>query len=177
MKIATGIAGLQVIGLLHEPAETRVGARGRIRLALRELVASTLQIDVARVAIESLPGHAPVLLVDGAPVPAGISLAHDGWISVAAYHAQGAVGIDVMQVQVTSDWYDVARDYLGPAALALLAATSDELRATAFARAWTAREASLKCWGRGLIEWSEPSDRCRLATISVAQGYVATVAV
>ena len=176
MSGGTGIAGLHVVSILHEQSQTRSGARAQIRLALREMVAGALKLDVARVAIEAVAGSAPRLLVDGAPFPAGISLAHDGWISVAACYEHGAVGVDVMQVQATADWYNVARDYLGPQALDVLVCARESGRALAFAQAWTAREAHLKCLGLALSEWTALPNVARVEEIAVPAGYVAMVA-
>jgi 4'-phosphopantetheinyl transferase len=176
MSGGTGIAGLHVVSILHEQSQTRSGAREQIRQALREMVAGVLKLDVARVAIDAVPGSAPRLLVDGAPVAAGISLAHDGWISVAAWYEHGAVGVDVMQVQATADWYNVARDYLGPQALDALVCTRESGRALAFAQAWTAREAHLKCLGLALAEWTALPAVARTEEITVPAGYVAMVA-
>lgn len=176
MNRLTAIAGLQVVHLQHGQAQTRIGARAEIRLALRQMVAAARQLDVERIAIEAAAGSAPRLLVDGRPDAAGISLAHDGWISIAAYYVHGPVGIDVMQVQATHDWYNVARDYLGPRALDLLARSSDAERAQAFAQAWSGHEAHLKCLGLGLSEWSELPAIARLQQVAVPPGYVAMVA-
>jgi 4'-phosphopantetheinyl transferase len=177
MKSMTDIAGLHVVCIVHEQSQTRAGARERIRLALRELVAGQLRLDLEQIAIQSAPGHAPLLLVAGEPSPAGISLAHDGWISIAAYHEHGPVGVDVMQVQHTADWYDVARDYLGPDVLGMLVATREAERPAAFAQAWTAREASLKCLGKALSEWSELPGSCNVHAVAVPSGHVGMVAI
>ena len=176
MSGGTGIAGLHVVSILHEQSQTRSGARAQIRLALREMVAGALKVDLARVAIDAIPGSAPRLLVDGALFPAGISLAHDGWISVAAWYEHGAVGVDVMQVQATADWYNVARDYLGPQALDVLVCARESGRALAFAQAWTAREAHLKCLGMALAEWTALPAVARIEDVAVPAGYVAMVA-
>ena len=177
MSAAADIAGLQVVSIVHDQSQTRSGARERIRLALREMVARELAIDIERVAIRSVAGQAPLLAVDGAVSAAGVSLAHDGWISVGAYHAHGPIGVDVMQVQHTADWYSVAHDYLGPDVLGQLVATREAERPVAFAQAWTEREATLKCLGLALSEWTALPDSCTVKSITVPPGYVGMVAV
>jgi 4'-phosphopantetheinyl transferase len=176
MTAAADIAGLQVVSIVHDQSQTRSGARERIRLALRDMVAATLNLGAERVAVASAPGTVPRLLVDGQPSTAGISFGHDGWISIAAYYAHGTVGVDVMQVRATADWHDVARDYLGPEALTKLVRTPDAQRAHAFAQAWTAHEAHLKCLGLALSEWTALPAVDQIAETAVPAGYVGTVA-
>lgn len=176
MSGVSAIAGLHVVSLLHDQAQTRSGARTQIRLALQELVARTLAIDAERITLDSVAGSAPRLLVDGAPSAGGVSIAHDGWISIVAWYAHGTVGVDVMQVQDTADWHDVARDYLGAQALETLTRTPDAGRALAFAQQWTAHEAHLKCLGLPLAEWTAlPAVDC-IEAAAVPPGYVAMVA-
>jgi 4'-phosphopantetheinyl transferase len=92
----------------------------------------------------------------------------------------GAVGIDVMQITDVPDWEAVARDYLGPACAAALARVPAPARAAAFARAWSEREARLKCLGRQLAEWRADDDAhlatCRCLALAVPDGYVGTLA-
>jgi 4'-phosphopantetheinyl transferase len=177
MRFAANIAGVAVVGMLHGQTQSRAGAREQIRLALREMVADALSVDLGRIDIASVAGQRPVLTLDGMAGTAGISLAHDGWISIAAYNALGPVGVDVMQVQYTADWYNVAQDYLGPDVLGTLVATREAERPEAFALAWTAREATLKLHGLALSEWTELKAECALHAIAVPPGYVGKVAV
>jgi 4'-phosphopantetheinyl transferase len=177
MKFVANIAGVSIVGMLHGPAQSRAGAREQIRLALREMVADIVNVDVVRVDIAAVAGQAPVLTLDGVAGTAGISLAHDGWISIAAYNPAGPVGVDVMQVQYTADWYNVAQDYLGPEVLGVLVATREAERPEAFALAWTSREATLKLRGLALSEWTELGGECAVHAIAVPPGYVGKVAV
>lgn len=168
---------VQLACIAHPAGTTRVQARERARTALRELVASTLQLDVERITLACDAGSAPRLLVDALATPGGVSLAHEGLLSLAAFHAHGAVGVDVMRVQLTDDWHSVARDYLGPQAAAMLAATAPEIRAQAFTQAWTEREACLKCLGLGLAEWTALPALFDTETVNAAPGYIGTLAV
>lgn len=168
---------VQLVSLVHAPGTQRAQARARIRTALRELAAQQLQLGIERIALQCAPGAAPRLLVDGAASIASVSLAHDGLLSVAAFHAHGPVGIDVMQVQHTDDWQRVARDYLGPRVLAMLGAAAPPERALRFAGAWTEREACLKCLGLGLAEWAELPGQFHTQALNLPAGYAGTVAV
>jgi 4'-phosphopantetheinyl transferase len=110
-----------------------------------------------------------------------VAISHDGELSLAAFRLDsGPVGIDVMQVTDVPDWEAVARDYLGPDCAAALGHVPAAARADAFARAWSEREARLKCMGMPLAEW-DAAETSRLAactcrTIALPAGYVGTVA-
>ena len=162
--------GVLVIGI--EAAMTRMDARLRIRLAVREAVAKWLDID--SVSVESESGHAPRLLVAGRA--AWLSISHEDGISLAAIHLHGPVGIDVMRVVAVPDWLAVATDYLGPQVASELSACAEAQRPLALAQAWTAREAALKHAGRALAEWDGAAIDCRLQTLAAPPGYVATLA-
>jgi 4'-phosphopantetheinyl transferase len=177
VNIASGVPGLHLVCLTHGPEQTRTDARAQIRLALQNMVAEQLNVNVERVAITSTPGEAPQLLLDAMPHAGGISLAHDGNKSIAAWYAHGAVGIDIMQVQDTPDWRQVAGDYLGPGVLAELGNAPDAERPRAFARAWTQREACLKYLGQPLSEWTALPEICSFHRLDFAADYAATVAI
>jgi 4'-phosphopantetheinyl transferase len=72
-----------------------------------------------------------------------------------AVNLDGPIGVDVVHASAPDDWQAVARDYLGPQALALGAA--------GFAPAWAALEARLKCCGLDLHEWSAEREQRLLA--------------
>lgn len=144
----------------------RAAARLAIRAALRAGLAAAGAIAPDRVHLDTAPGRAPrARLDDGAPAgrTAWLAISHDGALSVAAWRFDGPVGIDIMQVQPVPDWQSLARDYLGPAAGAALAALPASAIPAAFAQAWSAHEARIKCLGRALEEW-------RIADAAVLQG-------
>lgn len=157
-------------------------ARLAIRRALREALAAMAHLPPEAVVIGSGPGRAPTVAF-AAPMritAPGISISHDGTLSLAAINLRGPVGVDLMLEQDIPDWRAVAADYLGPAELARLAALPPQQRAGALARAWTGREARLKCLGLQLAEWSPrcPANDERLASLPVdlPAGYAGTVA-
>ena len=164
--------GVLVIGIAAVLPRTE--ARQRIRAAVRAAAAQWLKMDIESISLESMPGQPPRLLLAGRA--AGLSLTHDEGISLAAVHLHGAVGIDVMRVQDIPDWFNLARDYLGPQAADALAACPDAQRPLRLAQAWTAREAALKCAGLQLMEWNEMSLNCNVQHIALQDGFVAMLA-
>jgi len=167
-----------IVGVRGQP--DRATARRTIRSALLAALAEASGLPAASIRLCGTPGAAPsALLDDGRRI--GLSISHDGDLSVAALRLDGgAVGIDLMQVTAIPDWQDVARDYLGPASAAALAAMPANARAAAFARAWSEREARLKCRGFQLVEWRAVDEAllaaCRCRPLAVPDGYVGTLA-
>lgn len=164
--------GVLVIGIVPPPS--RMQARTHLRQAVREAAAQWLKMDIESISLESTPGDPPRLLLAGRA--AGLSLTHDEGMSLAAVHLHGAVGIDVMRVQDIPDWFNLARDYLGPQVEQELAACPDALRPLRLAQAWTAREAVLKCAGLPLAEWNGVVPTCRWQALPLPAPYVASLA-
>lgn len=170
-------ARVDVVGVRGMP--DRATARQTIRTALLAALAEALALPVARIHLGGEPGEAPYARVDdGRHI--NLAISHDGEVSVAALRLDGAVGIDVMRVADVPDWHAVAHGYLGPACAAALADVSAPARAAAFARAWSEREARLKCLGLALAEWRADLDAalaaCRCLPLAVPDGYVAALA-
>lgn len=154
----------------------RDGARQAVRLALRRALADLWKVAPQRLEICSAPGSAPRLARDGAVLAGpGLSISHDEGCSLAAVNLDGAIGVDVMRAQELPDWHAVARDYLGPAQAAALARLAPPHRACAFAQAWSAREADLKCHGLALAEWGAPA-ACRRIALALPDGWCGTLA-
>lgn len=130
----------------------RSEARAAARLAARQALAGQLGQSLDAVQLHAPPGQPPRVL--GWP-DIGLSFSHEAGISLVAVNLDGPVGVDVVQATATDDWQAVARDYLGPQALALGAA--------GFATAWAALEARLKCCGLDLQEWSAEREQRLLA--------------
>lgn len=164
-------------------AADRDAARRTIREALSAALADVTNYSTADILVCGTPGEAPYALLGGDPASHRVELAisHDGELSVAAFRLDGGpVGIDVMQVTDVPDWEAVARDYLGPDCAAALGHVPAAARAEAFARAWSEREARLKCLGMPLAEWdAAESSRlagCTCREIALPAGYVGMVA-
>jgi 4'-phosphopantetheinyl transferase len=166
-----------VIGVRGQP--DRATARRTIRAALVDALAQAGNLPAARIRLRGTPGEAPYALLGARRI--SLSISHDGDLSVAAFRLDGgAVGIDLMQVADIPDWQAVAHDYLGPACAAALARLPAPARAAAFARAWSEREARLKCRGRQLAEWRSGDDAglaaCPCLALAVPDGYVGALA-
>jgi 4'-phosphopantetheinyl transferase len=183
LKALRGAQALTVIHVTTPNTEIRNEAREHLRAALRELLAALLQQPAVTLPLVSQPGQALVLDLPGRPI--GLSVSHAPGLSVAAVHRHGAVGVDVMRIADGADWMPdwetVARDYLGPQAQARIANVTTDQRPYAFAREWTALEASLKCLGIGLTEWTPALERrlagCMVTTLDVPLGLCGAVAV
>lgn len=170
-------AAAHVIGVRGQP--DRPTARRTIRTALLDALGAASGLPPARIRLGGAPGEAPYALLDDGRVQ--LTISHDGDLSVAAWRADGGgVGIDLMRVADVPDWQAVARDYLGPDAADALARVPPPARAAAFARAWSAREARLKCLGLPLTEWRAEEDArlaaCTCRPLAVPAGYVGTLA-
>jgi len=133
-------------------SSSRPEARAAARLAARQALAALLGQPPDAVQLHAPPGQPPQVL--GRP-DIGVSFSHEAGLSLVAVNLDGPVGVDVVQASAPDDWLAVARDYLGPQALALGAA--------GFAPAWAALEAQLKCCGFDLDEWSAEREQRLLA--------------
>ena len=162
-----GGTGLTVIGRETPLTASRAEARVAIRQALTQTLAAFFKQPTTAVTLVSRPGQALRVMVPGAG-PVQVSISHMAGFSLAAIRIGGAVGVDVMAAQapLLPGWELVALDYLGPQAAAALHRTAPAEQATAFAQAWVAWEARLKCLGLGLTEWT-PSLALRLSACDV----------
>jgi 4'-phosphopantetheinyl transferase len=179
-SVADISAGAVVVGIQGQ------GQREAARRTIREEVVSSLValtgLAAERIHLHAAPGEAPYALLEdhGVRRRAALSISHDGELSLAAIRFDGDVGIDVMRVVDFPDWQAVARDYLGPALAASLSALAPARRAAAFARAWSEREARLKCLGVQLGEWNTAGERrlaaCSCTELALPDGYVGFLA-
>lgn len=171
----TGTPCVVVVVALPLPHDLpRAQARQRVREVAQTLIAQRLGCQPADVTLQALPGQAPC--VAGSTI--GVSFAHEPGYSLVAIHEDGAVGVDVVRCTLPPDWEPVARDYLAPATLAHLARLDDSRRRAAFARAWSAREATLKLHGQPLREWCEADAQLRADChpLALPPGWVGTLA-
>lgn len=168
--------GLYVIGV--EGTGERQLARRLTRQALCEALAQLYGLDVAQIMVHFSAGRAPAVSFAGAPHVAapGISISHDGTLSVAAIHQHGLVGVDLMRVRDVPEWQEIARDYLPPHVREQLEIAAPAQRALLLANAWTEQEARLKCHGRQLSEWNGQALPARCRSLALPDGYVGVVA-
>jgi 4'-phosphopantetheinyl transferase len=150
------LAGLLVIQIATDGG--RANARAQLRLVVRQVLCEWLALAPDQIGLTSTPGQAPRLVLCGART-AGLSISHEAGLALAAINLHGRIGVDLMRVPELDGVHDgdeliaVARDYLGPAQAAALAGVAPGRRPMAFAKAWAAHEASLKCRGLALAEW------------------------
>jgi 4'-phosphopantetheinyl transferase len=163
------------------PASRRASARARVREVLRAALGELSGLALTEITIQSTPGRAPAVSYSRPrAITPGISISHDEPLSLAAINLHGPVGVDLLRVQDIPDWRAVAHDYLGPRTAAWLGAQPAACRAAAFARAWSAHEARLKCLGLQLIEWTpglaaELAD-CHCCDLSLPAGFAGALA-
>ena len=164
--------GVVVIGI--EGDGDRPRARVRIREAIHDAL---LALTGDSVTLHGASGAAPWAIgADGKRI--GLSISHEGALSIAAIHLHGAVGVDMLHTQLPADALAVTLDYLGPAAAQALTVADPADRPAAFAAAWTDHEARLKCLGIDLGEWRDDPllATCRVASLELPQGLTGTLA-
>jgi len=167
--------GLYVLTLSTSSGQQRDPARAQIRAAVRAALSQLLSIPAQQINIRSVPGSAPQIEAAGRQI--GCSFSHEEGLSLAALNLHGPIGVDLMKIQAIPDWESVARDYLGPQTCEALRACRPEDRPRAFAQAWTAHEARLKCLGLPLTEWPIPAQTApRLIEVAVPSGWQAALA-
>lgn len=165
--------GLIVIAVDTPETPIRDAARQRLRQALSEVLAEQGIAD--RLIVEA--GRPPRL--ERHP-GIGLSCTHEPGLSLAAIHFNGPVGIDLMRLDAglpdTTEIRQLASDYLGPGMVQRQLADPP-----AFAAAWTAHEASLKCLGLALEEWTpalaEILAQCRCMRLALPASHVGTLCV
>ncbi len=159
------------------PEAERRHARSATREAACGRLAALLGCTPRQLALSDMRGQPPRLHWLGpgaAPGPLAtlrLSLSHAPGVSLLAWHAHGAVGVDLQAVPHhagTAELLRTAALYLGDAARQALArqAPGDEF-ADAFTRRWTLHEARLKCLGQPLCEWT-PALGAALASVRAA---------
>jgi 4'-phosphopantetheinyl transferase len=176
-----GPDGTPLVLMVATPDSTvRDEARVLVRAALRSFLAPLLGCTPAAVPLHLEPGKAPRLDTGSRPVP--LSISHEAGLSLAALRTGGGIGVDLMRGADAGlpDWQTIAHDYLGPDALAMLLGLGLRDRQPAFARAWTRHEASLKCLGLQLQEWSpdlaRELGRCGVSELLLPSPYIGALA-
>lgn len=118
------------------------------RAALRQLLASRSGVDPASVVLALLEHGKPALAAPGEQLHFNIS--HSAGVALMAIAHAAPVGVDVECVREVADAPALAREHFTVAENAELLALPAALRARAFLRGWTRKEACLKAWGLGL---------------------------
>lgn len=162
----------------------RNAARQAIRQAVRSALPALFGVDAAAIGMHAVSGQAPYAMVrsgaHGDERRVALAFSHDEALSVAAIGFDDLVGIDVMRIVDIPDWQALAHDYLGAAVASALAAQAPAERAVALARAWSEREARLKCLGWPIGEWQAGEDAvleaCPCLPLALPDGYLGTLA-
>lgn len=109
--------------------------------------------------ISNIRGQAPKILpVQGKP-PLALSFSYEGAWAAFAWHEGPALGIDLFCLSVSDwqkqpqHWQQLCHDYLGSAQAHHIFSLPKHEQAHAFALAWSAHEAALKCLQQPLQEW------------------------
>ena len=166
----------QATALAANPEDARRAARQQARAALRHALAPLLGCAADDLAVSDARGQPPRLIWTGPhPAPAmgpmGLSISHGPGQSLVAWRMQGPVGVDVQALPRDASADECLRTaalYLGPdEAMALMNQAPDAHFFEAFAQAWAAHEARLKCLGQPLAEWS-PAWAAPLAGLQAA---------
>lgn len=160
----------------------RNAARQAIRQAVRAALYTLFGVEAGAIGMHAVSGQAPYATVRDGAAERRVALAfsHDEALSVAAIGLDGLVGIDVMRISDIPDWQALARDYLGQQVADALAALAPAQRPAALARAWSEREARLKCLGWPIGEWQAGEEAglqgCHCLPLALPDGYVGTLA-
>src|SRR5476649_1584705 len=141
--------GVCVIAVRTENGQQRVRPRQQIRHAVRAVLAELLDIAPAAIHLPDAEGAVPRIVFDDAGAAAARRIAPDDAIGYSISHETGLT----------------------------VAAIAPPQRASALARAWTAREAALKCLGLALQEWTPAALPCQTAEIMLPQGYAGSFSI
>ena len=170
---------ITVISVVTPDTTMRATGRNLIRTALREVLGKHLGQSPETVPLSSTTRQEPALTVQGYPF--GLSVSHEAGLTLAAINRRGPIGIDVMRIQALPDWEPVAVNYLGHYAHQRILAMPALHRPLAFGREWTRVEASLKCLGLGLVEWTsslnQQINRCETIELALPDGLTGTIAI
>lgn len=173
--------GLLVITLQTPATLSRAEARQQIRTAIHTVLASLLACNASEITLFSQAGQPLKLLHPQHNI--GISISHEVGLSLAAFNLHGKVGVDVMAlntVPISPEMNTLATEYLGFTLAEQLNALPPTQQQSAFALAWVAFEASLKCAGQALTEWNtEIANQLsgfNTRTLTLSNGYVGAIA-
>ena len=170
-----------------------VGRRWLVsRAALRELLATELEIDPAEVRLKLGEHGRPGLDASSHSSDLDFNLSHSGELALIGVTRGLRIGVDVERLRPGRDPLRVAGRYFSPAEVAAVKAFPAGERPEAFLRYWTAKEALAKGLGLGLqAPWGELelvrrpggsmapvrlTEEWQLLEIDVPQGYQATLA-
>lgn len=153
-----------------------------LRSTARQIVREVLREILGQVELISGPGQ-PIQIA-GTDRRIGISVSHESGLSLVAINYSGPIGVDLLRVPASplpeEEIAVLARDYLGPDSARRIAELPASAQLMQFAQDWAKHEASLKCLGLGLEEWStalaEKLLPCRTQKLALPAGYTGAMA-
>jgi 4'-phosphopantetheinyl transferase len=173
--------GLLVIALRTSQTTKREEARQRIRIAIQEVLALLLNCPASEIRLLSQAGQAIKLANAGHKT--GLSISHEPGFSLAAINMHGHVGIDLIAIDSIpepAELRKITAEYLGSKVAEYISKQPVESQKEAFAKVWTAFEASLKLKGEALVEWSAARDEqlknFSSIQLNLADGYIGAIA-
>lgn len=176
--------GLVLVSVATPADASRELARQRIRSALSDLLSNNFDIPAAQIQLDHEPGKRPGqhLAVPGHHI--ALSISHEPGLSIAAIcdgRPATTIGIDLLRIAHLPDWRDVAGLYLGEQITASIASAPLTQQASYFAAHWARLEATFKCRGLPLSEWSAQLERelsgCTFSELDLPEGYAGALAI
>ena len=171
----------------------------RCRSALRNLLASYLAVPASEVRFQYLSGGKPQLVALQNPRALQFNVSHSTNMALIAVGSEHRLGVDIETIRADVDTASLAERFFSARERAGLQALPAHLRIPGFFACWTRKEAFLKAIGAGLSfpladfsvtthpDFDPEIEEIRgdagtakqwfLATLNVAEGYRATVAV
>lgn len=140
------------------------------RAILRRILAAYLDRDPASLTFDYGDHGKPRLGAAWDGMALAFNASHSGDAGACAVARDGAVGVDLEEMRENREFLKIARRYFAPDEVRQLTALPADEQHAAFYQCWTAKEALIKAWGRGL---STPLDRF---TVQVAPAETALLA-
>lgn len=172
---------LIVIALDTLPTTLRFQARKLIRIAIKQVLAKILGCTLDEIELTFELGQAPRLSQPKHNI--GLSISHESGLTIAAIHLNGKVGVDLLASKTIPDKGEIetlALEYLGAQTAEHLSRMANLEQKLAFAQAWTAFEARLKCEEKNLTEWTASSalqlNMLKVRSLILPDGYIGTIA-
>jgi len=131
--------------------------REKAREQIRSHISRNLELSLNSPLQISIPGGGKKPLITdkcGEVQKIFLSIAHEDFLSVAAFTRLGQIGIDLTKVKSSEDLDDISLLFLGPEVFNKLKKLKGLEKDQIFASEWSLHEARLKSLGLGLIEWS-----------------------
>lgn len=151
-----------LIYCFNAPALNRSNKREHIRELLRQFLMSYAETSAVKLSIDNQRGVVPTILLNGRQIH--VSISHAALVSCAALSLDYKIGVDLIdlnEIKESEDLLPTAKLFLSPDIATSLANSTGHEFCFNFGIEWAKREASLKCLGLPIIEWTQ-HDPCHL---------------